>query len=158
MSLKTNWLAIITAALGFVALAGFAVNALAQEKDKIVMDRQDYMKQQGRQLVVVRNYAQGKADQQAARAAIDSLTKTVPNVPNLFPPGTGIGEISVKTHAKPEIWSDHAKFLEADKTVAGQIAELGAAVKSGDTAKAEALVKQIAFCEGCHAAFRAPLN
>jgi cytochrome c556 len=152
--MRSGWRCVALA----LALCSSTIAAQAQDKDKIVADRQDYMKQQGRQLVVVRNYAQGKADQQAALAAIESLTKTVANVSNLFPPGTGIGEVSVKTHAKPEIWSEHAKFLEADKTVAGEIAELGAAVKAGDTAKTEALVKQIAFCESCHKTFRAPLN
>jgi cytochrome c556 len=152
--MKGGWLC---AAAG-VALLACTGLASAQDKDKIVTDRQDYMKQQGRQLVVIRNYAQGKTDQQAALAAIDSLTKSVANVPTLFPAGTGIGEVSVKTHARPEIWSEHDKFLAAQKTVAGQIADLGAAVKGGDTAKAEALVKQIAFCESCHVTFRAKLD
>ena len=129
--------------------------SFAQDKEKIVAERQALMKQHGREIVVVRNYAQGKADQQAAIAAVESLMKTVPTVPNFFPPGTGIGEVSVKTMAKPEIWSEHDKFLAADKTVAGQIAILEAAVKSGDKKKVAALYKEIGACAGCHNTFRA---
>jgi cytochrome c556 len=66
-----------------------------------------------------------------------------------------LGEVSVKTKAKPEIWKEHDKFLAADKTVAGQIATLDTAVKSGDKAKVEALFKEIGFCAGCHDTFRA---
>jgi cytochrome c556 len=136
--------------------AGFVGNpACAQDKEKIVTERQDLMKQQGRELGVVRNYFQGKAEQQAATAAIESLIKSVPTVTNLFPAGTGIGEVSVKTRAKPEIWSEHDKFLAADKTVAGQIAMLDAAVKSGDKEKTEAIFKEIGACAGCHNSFRA---
>jgi cytochrome c556 len=141
------------AALVAAVLAGSA--SFAQDKEKIIAERQDLMKQHGRALVVVRNFSEGKSDQQAAIAAVDSLIKTVPTVPTLFPPGTGIGDVSVKTRAKPEIWSEHDKFLAADKTVAVQIAMLDAAVKSGDKEKVAALYKGIGACAGCHNTFRA---
>ena len=72
-----------------------------------------------------------------------------------FPPGTGIGEVPVKTRAKPEIWQQHDKFLAADKTVMAQIAALDAAVKSGDKPKIEAVFKEVGFCSACHDTFRA---
>ena len=65
-----------------------SVGAAAQDKDKIIAERQKLMKDQGREWVVVRNYIEGKADQAAALSAVESLSKSVPTVPNYFPPET----------------------------------------------------------------------
>ena len=63
---------------------------------------------------------------------MDAVQKSVAKVPEWFPPGTGIGEVSVKTRAKPEIWQQKDKFLADQKTVQGQLATrlevLGAAL------------------------------
>lgn len=146
--------------LGFgVALiaSGLAAGAaLAQDKDKIVTERQELMKQQGREWVVIRNYLQDKADHAAAVAATEALAKSVPTVTREFPPATGIGQVSVKTRAKPEIWQDHDKFLAAEKTVAGQVTAVEAALKSGDKEKVEVAFKELDGCNGCHKEFRAP--
>jgi cytochrome c556 len=140
-----------------IAAAG-STGALAVDKDQVLKDRQAAMKDQGRQMVVVRNYLEDKADQAAALAALDSLIKSVPTVPDLFPPGTEGPAPEAKWGAKPEIWSEHDKFLAADKKVADQIAGLDAAVRSGDKTKAQAAFKEISFCSGCHETFRAKLQ
>ena len=147
-------------ALGAVLAIGVAnsTGALAIDKDQVLKDRQAAMKDQGRQMVIVRNYLEDKADQAAALAALDSLAKSVPAVPDLFPPGTEGPAPEAKWGSKPEIWSEHDNFLAADKTVADQIAALAAEVKSGDKAKAQALFKDIGFCVGCHDTFRAKLQ
>jgi len=147
-------------ALGAVLAIGMANSpcALAVDKDQVLKDRQAAMKDQGRQMVIVRNYLEDKADQAAALAALDSLAKSLPTVPNLFPPGTEGPAPEEKWGSKPEIWSEHDKFLAADKKVADQIAALAAEVKSGDKAKAQALFKDIGFCSGCHETFRAKLQ
>ena len=132
--------------------------SLAADKDQVLKDRQAAMKEQGRQMLVVRNYLEDKADQAAALAALDSLAKSVPTVPNLFPPGTEGEAPEGKWGAKPEIWSEHDKFLAATKKVGDQIAALNVAVKSGDKAKAQATFKDIGFCSGCHDTFRAKLQ
>jgi len=142
-----------------LAIAAFSSPiALAVDKDQVLKDRQAAMKDQGRQLVVVRNYLEDKADQAAALAALESLAKSVPTVPNLFPPGTEGEAPEGKWAAKPEIWSEPDKFRAADKKVADQIAALAVEVKSGDKAKAQALFKEIGFCSGCHDTFRAKLQ
>src|SRR5205823_12997369 len=103
-------LRLLAFAVALTATGLTAGTAVPQDKDKIVTERQELMKQQGRQWVVVRNYLQGKADQAAALAAAEALRKSVPTVVKEFPPGTGIGEVAVKTRAKPEIWQEHDKF------------------------------------------------
>ena len=108
----------LIAALVVLAITGGGAGAVwAQDKDRIVTERQEAMKQQWREMVTVRNYFQDKGDQAAAIAAMDSLQKSLPKVPDWFPAGTGIGEVPVKTRAKAEIWREHDKFLAADKTV-----------------------------------------
>ncbi|MFI4948663.1 MAG: c-type cytochrome [Alphaproteobacteria bacterium] len=141
-------------ALGALNLPG----ALAVDKDQVIKDRQSLMKDQGRQWLVVRNYLEDKADQGAALAALASLTKSLPTVPNYFPPGTEGPDPDKKWAAKPEIWSEHDKFLAADKKVIDQVAALDAAVSSGDKAKAQAAFKDLAICSGCHETFRAKLQ
>ena len=141
--------------LGGLLLIGSGVAVLAQDKEKVIAERQDAMKGQGRNLGVVRNYAQGKADQAAALAAVDAAKKSVEHAVTLFPPGTGIGQVSAKTRAKPEIWEQHDKFVADEKTVLGQLDELAAAVKSGDTAKVEVVFNEIGACKACHNDFRA---
>jgi cytochrome c556 len=149
--------AIVAVAVGPLAVA-WSVAAPAADKDQVIKDRQTFMKNQGRQWLVIRNYVQGKADQAAAISAADSLTKTVSKVPDYFPPDTGGPAPGGKWGTKPEVWSEHDKFLAADKKVGNQVAELDAAVKSGDPAKVAAAFKDLNACAACHQDFRAKLQ
>ena len=132
--------------------------AAAIDKEQVIKDRQTFMKDQGRQWLVIRNYVQGKADQAAAEAAVGSLTKSLPKVPDYFPPDTGGPAPGGKWGTKPEIWSEHDKFLAADRKVADQVAVLGTAIKSGDKAKVAAAFKDLNLCAACHQDFRAKLQ
>src|SRR4051812_7904859 len=148
--------------LGFaftLIVAGFSAEiawSQQEDKEKIVADRQELMKQQGRQLVAVRNFFQSKGEQTEAVTGLENLKKSLPTVVNYFPAGTGLGEVTTKTRAKPEIWKEHDKFVAADKQVATQIAQLEDAVKSGDKQRTETVFNEIKFCDACHATFRAP--
>ena len=132
--------------------------AWAQDKEKVIAERQDLMKKQVREWIVVRNYVQGTADQPAAAAAVDNLAKLVPDVPKHFPPGTAGPTSDGKWGTKPEVWTQHDKFVAAEKKVTDQVAVLGAAVKSGDKAKTEVAFKELDACAGCHNDFRAKLQ
>jgi cytochrome c556 len=138
--------------------AAGSIGVLAADKDKVIADRQDFMKRQVREWVVVRNYVQGSADQQAATAAADNLVKLVPMIPDHFPPGTEGPTPDGKYGTKPEVWTQHDKFLAAQKKVTDQVATLDAAVKSGDKAKVEVAFKELDVCNGCHNDFRAKLQ
>lgn len=77
-------------------------------------------------------------------------------IPGLFPAGTGSDKIA--TRAKPEIWTDRAKFDgEASKAVAA-LTEIEKAAKAGDAAALGAAVKtaDAGVCRTCHRAFRGP--
>jgi len=141
-----------------IAVASTAFSASALDKDAVIRDRQAFMKDQIRQWLVVRNFIQGKADQAQAISAVISLTKSVPMVPDHFPPGTAGPSPDGKFGTKPEVWSQHDKFLAANKKVSDQVAVLAAAVKSGDKAKTEAAFKELDACNACHQDFRAKLQ
>ena len=142
----------------FVIGATTSIAAVAQDKEKVIADRQDLMKKQVREWIVVRNYVQGTADQQAAITAVDALEKLLPTVPKYFPPGTAGPAPDGKWGTKPEVWTEHDKFLAADKKVEEQVAALGAALKTGDKAKVEVAFKDLDGCNACHNTFRAKLQ
>jgi cytochrome c556 len=153
-----SWLKLLVLGAALTFGAAFSTAVLAADKEQVIKDRQAFMKDQARQWLVIRNYTQGKAEQAAAEAAMESLTKSVPKVPDYFPPDTGGPAPDGKFGTKPEIWSEHDKFLAADKKVADQVAALGAAVKSGDKDKVAAAFKDLGFCVACHDTFRAKLQ
>ena len=132
--------------------------AWAQDKEKVIADRQDLMKKQVRDWIAIRNYLAGNAEQPVAVAAADALTKSLPTVPNYFPPGTAGPTPDGKWGTKPEVWTEHDKFLAAVKKVSEQVAALDTAVKSGDKAKVEVAFKDLDGCNACHNAFRAKLQ
>jgi cytochrome c556 len=142
----------------FAIGAAISTAALAQDKDKVIAERQDFMKKQIRDWIAIRNYLAGNADQPTATAAADALTKSVPTVPNYFPAGTAGPTPDGKWGTKPEVWSEHDKFVAAQKKVTEQVAALDAAVKSGDKAKAEVAFKDLDGCNACHNTFRAKLQ
>ena len=144
--------------VAFVIGATTSIAAVAQDKEKVIADRQDLMKKQVREWIVVRNYVQGTADQQAAITAVDALEKLLPTVPKYFPPGTAGPAPDGKWGTKPEVWTEHDKFLAADKKVEEQVAALGAALKTGDKAKVEVAFKDLDGCNACHNTFRAKLQ
>ena len=68
-----------------------------------------------------------------------------------FVDGSGVGD----TKAKPEIWSDNAKFKAASEKMQGEMTKLAAVAKGGniDAIKAQAGVTG-GTCKGCHDDFR----
>jgi len=88
-----------------LALASIPGAAPAQDAAAIVKERQAAMRQQYRNLMAIKNFLDGKGEQAAAVAAADELTRTVPKVPDLFPPGTGMAPPEGKYRPKPEVWT-----------------------------------------------------
>jgi cytochrome c556 len=148
----------VLAAVMTCAVVGLGGLALAQDKDKVIAERQNLMKDQAREYVVVKNYLEGKADQAAALSAVESLSKSIPTVPKYFPPGTEGPTPDGKWATKPEVWSEHDKFLAAVKKVGDQVTTLDVALRSGDKAKVEAAFKDLNVCSACHEGFRAKLQ
>ena len=68
-----------------------------------------------------------------------------------FGPGTDLG----KTRAKPEIWTNKAKFDDYAKIMQAEMGKLAAAAKSGNLDNIKLAVKATgAACESCHDDFQ----
>ena len=69
-----------------------------------------------------------------------------------FGPGTDKGG---DTKAKPEIWTEQAKFKEANEKLVAETAKLAAAAKTGNLDAVKTAVTATAgTCKACHDAFR----
>jgi cytochrome c556 len=122
-----------------VALGGGMATVSAQEGEAVVKDRQAAMKQQGIALVGVKKFLDGSVDQAAA---------------------TQSAEFPGKSGAKPIIWTDNDKFIQAQKNMLAQAQKLAAAVKAGDKAAIQDQWSNVSKdgCGGCHTTFREKLG
>jgi cytochrome c556 len=73
-----------------------------------------------------------------------------------FPAGSG-AEAGVKTAAKPEIWTQAAKFKAAQNAFAAQAQSFQRAAAGGNIDAMRAEAKKLGLtCKGCHDSFRVP--
>ena len=149
---KTRWLGIAVA----ISIAGLAGIALAQDKETVLKNRQATMKEQGKDLGAVKAYLDGKGDLAQAKTGAANLTQTTKKIPDLFPPGTGGPNPTGDYVAKPAIWADWNKFLDAQKAAASKADALLVAVNGGDKAAIEAAFNDLGKngCGACHTNFR----
>lgn len=103
----------------------------------------------GRNAPVVRGERPFNAQEAAANAAIVETMSTLPFT--AFGAGTDKGD----TKAKPEIWTDTAKFNAAKDAMIKAVADFSAAAKSGNEAAFKAAFGGVGkTCKGCHDDFR----
>jgi cytochrome c556 len=143
-----------------LALSGIGGAASAVDKEAVLKDREALMKQQGKDIGAVKAYTDGKGDLAEATAGATDLTQTMKKIPDMFPPGTEGASPDGKFAAKPVIWSDWNKFLEAQKNAAGKADVLLAAVKGGDKSAITAAFGDLGKngCGACHETFREKLQ
>jgi cytochrome c556 len=146
---------VLGAALAIV-VAGASGVALAQDKEAVLKERQATMKEQGKDVGAVKAYLDGKGDLAEAKAGAANLTQTTKKIPELFPPGTGGPNPSGDYAAKPVIWTDWNKFLEAQKAAASKADALLVALNAGDKTAIEAAFNDLGKngCGACHTTFR----
>ena len=146
---------VLAAVLGIV-MGGASGVALGQDKETVLKDRQATMKEQGKDVGAVKAYLDGKGDLAQAKAGATNLTQTTKKIPDLFPPGTGGPNPTGDYVAKPVIWTDWDKFLDAQKTAAAKADALLVAVNGGDKAAIETAFNDLGKngCGACHTTFR----
>jgi cytochrome c556 len=141
-----------------MAVAGVTMNVAAQDKAAIVKKRQDTMKQQAANLKYIANFAKGVGGDQAnAGYKVDELQFISGKLLSLFPPGTSSADLpSVKTYAKPEIWTNYAEFKTIPPKVADLETALGDAVRKGDKRAILVAIGNLGKngCGACHSKFR----
>jgi cytochrome c556 len=146
---------VLAAALA-ILVAGASGVSLAQDKETVLKNRQATMKEQGKDVGAVKAYIEGKGDLAQAKASATNLTQTTKKIPDLFPPGTGGPNPTGDYVAKPVIWTDWNKFLDAQKAAASKAEALLVAVNAGDKAAIEAAFNDLGKngCGACHTTFR----
>ena len=146
----------VLGAAAAIIVAGATGFAVAQDKETVLKNRQATMKEQGKDLGSIKDYLDGKADLAQAQAGAANLTQTTKKIPQLFPAGTGGPSPDGDYVAKPEIWTDWTKFLDAQKTAATKADALLVAVNGGDKAAIQAAFDDLGKngCGGCHTTFR----
>jgi len=139
--------------------AGIALMATVRADDfaATVADRQAGMKAMGEKVKVIKAYTESGASQAEAVEAVAVVVATSKSIPNWFPAGSGLGSFAGKTAAKPDIWSDPAKFKATIATFQADAATLQKAIAAGDQAAATAAFEAMGRegCGACHGAFRA---
>ena len=144
---------ILAAGVGLVLSAGFVVEALAQSPAALVRQRQASMVLQGKYLGSMNPKV---AYDQAAFARNAGYLEVLSNMAwDSFAPATQ-GE---KSRALPEIYSDAAKFKQAQDAFRGAAAKLAVAAKSGPEQTVRAAWSEVNnSCNSCHDSFRARAN
>jgi cytochrome c556 len=143
-----------TAALA-AAMVARADTAASPSPTQIVLARQASLDMSAATFVSMKQAAsEGDISKLAQPAnALASWSKVLPT---LFPAGTGAGQVSVPTKAKPEIWSNRATFEQRAADYAAAAGKLPQLVKAGDTAGFTAQLDVVKkACGACHQDFQA---
>lgn len=145
--------ATIALATAATLLAAGASAQTFQKPEDAIKYRQGAFRVMSAHFGVLGAMANGKApfDAQAAARSADVIA-LVSHLPFAgFVPGSDKGE----TRAKPEIWTEQAKFKEHQDRLVGDMQKLSAAAKSGslDQLKA-AWGPNSGSCKACHDNFR----
>ena len=140
-----------------VALAlglGMAANAMAQAKpDVLVAQRQAAMKLQGKYLGPIGAMMKGAAPYNADVVALNATF--LENLARMPWDGFQQSTSGEKSDAKPEIYTDMAKFRAAADTLQAETVKLGTAARAKDEAGVKAAFGGVAkACGSCHDAFR----
>ncbi|CAN7281689.1 cytochrome c [Phenylobacterium sp. LjRoot219] len=162
MSVRFGKAAAAAAALGAVVIAGAAVAhdvgpAPKTPAGKAAAARHDNFKQVGAAFKAINDEARkGSPDQAALAANAQKLNGLARQMGGWFPKGSG-AESGVKTHAKPDVWSDPQGFAAAVQKLQGATGQLQQVTASGDAAGLKAQVQATGgACKGCHDKFRVP--
>ena len=138
-----------------LAMSSLAMPAHAQfaKAEDAIKYRKSALTVMGTHFGRVAAMANGRAPYDAKAAAENvALVETMSKLPwGAFPEGSDKGE----TKAKPEIWSDKARFAESAEKLQAEMAKLSVAAKVGTLDALKPAVSNVAAtCKNCHDNFR----
>jgi len=122
-----------------------------------VKARVDHFKTMGRAFKTIRDGMGNPAlDNKMIAAQATIIRDTSAGVVSWFPAGSG-PSASVKSDAKPEVWSDAAGFAKAAQKLQTESAKLVTVANAGDADAIRAQVRATGgTCKGCHDTYRVP--
>ena len=138
-----------------LAMSSLAMPAHAQfaKAEDAIKYRKSALTVMGTHFGRVAAMANGRAPYDAKAAAENvALAETMSKLPwGAFPEGSDKGE----TKAKPEIWSDKARFAESAEKLQAEMAKLSVAAKVGTLDALKPAVSNVGVtCKNCHDNFR----
>jgi len=145
---------LLAATIVIAALGGASLEVLAQAKpDVLVAQRQAAMKLQGKYLGPIGAMLKGAAPYNADIVARNATF--LENLARMPWDGFDASTKGEKSKAKPEVFTDPAKFKAAADLLETETSKLGAAARAKDEAGVKATFGGVAkACGGCHDAFR----
>jgi len=143
-----------TTLAGVVALALFAIPALAAEDQVYIDYRQKVMSGVGADMGAISDILKhGLPYTDAIAIHANRLEDAASLIPTAFRQNVTAGP----TDAKPEIWQKADEFKKAGDALAAAADELEDAADDGDPAAIQAAFKELGkACGGCHKPFRKP--
>jgi cytochrome c556 len=144
----------LLAAAAAIAALGASLDALAQAKpDVLVKQRQAVMTLQGKYLGPIGAMMKGARPYDADVVAV--YATFLENLSRMPWDGFDASTKGEKSKAKPEVFSDAAKFKAASDLLETEVAKLGAAARAKNEAGVRAAFGGVAkACGSCHDAFR----
>ena len=151
--MRSSWIVIASSML-FLAVALPAARAHDMKPEDLpagpIRDRHELMEGIGKNAKIIGDAMKsGKFDGVADAAA--KIQAASAKITGLFPPGS----THEKSRAKPEIWTDWAKFEAETKQLGEKAGALAATAKAGGDVPAGAKAL-FGSCKSCHEAFRVP--
>ncbi len=150
-----------TAGLAFALVVAFAAlgpdrAALADGHGKVAEERSKLMKGMGGAMRTLKGFVEGRNSAEEAAAAVAVIAAAAPRIPDVFPPGTGMGA-NPKSESKDNIWEQWDEFKAASALLGDKAAAFKAALASGDAGAAFGDLGKNG-CGGCHRQFREKRN
>ncbi len=155
-----RWTGVCALAL-VVAVAAFGPEqaAVADQHGQVAEERSKLMKGMGGAMRTLKGFVEGRNSAEEASAAADVIAAAAPKIPDVFPPGTGMGA-DPKSESKDVIWEKWDEFTAASTLLGDKAAALKTALASGDASAAGAAFGDLGKngCGGCHRQFREKRN
>ena len=155
-----RWTGVCALAL-VVAVAAFGPEqaAVADQHGKVAEERSKLMKGMGGAMRTLKGFVEGRNSAEEASAAAEIIAAAAPKIPDVFPPGTGMGA-DPKSESKDVIWEKWDEFTAASALLGDKAAALKMALASGDAGAAGAAFRDLGKngCGGCHRQFRENRN
>lgn len=157
ISAKGGVLAVLAVAAGIAFVSTEPLDA-AMKTQEALKARKEAMKSMSADMKDIRAFVKdGKGTTATVADKAGEIAATARQLPDLFPNGSGRGNLSDKeTRALPKIWSDWADFENASTVLVVEAGKLAEFAKAGDQ---NALADQFARlgkvgCGGCHKTYR----
>ena len=138
--------------------AGSAMVARSSTPTELIESRQTNLKAIGKAMKSsAESFKSGAPDPALIRANAMIIASYADKLGTWFPAGTGmIAGGTIKTEARPEIWTDPAGFAKAANDFSIAAKAFGAAAEANDLSATATAMKTLGgTCKSCHESFRA---